>query len=396
MKINAWLLVGFWLISAIETRSQVVISNGYHVMEISGLISSHYTHRYLAPGNDNYRKNTFSLNNARLGFEGRVGSDYDYKIQLDFSRFGFAADGEFPALLDANLTYKGLPFDITVGYDKIRYSRSNLTNFANQPYWQRAEIARGSIFSRRDVGVCLTKDLWQQRINLALGAYSGMGEFIMTSASNGDNDPSGTLEYVGRIDFSWPGRYRYNDVLDINHVPVPMISIGANGRYVKRAQSLNGLVDYDLKVIAGKKEGLGFDLAAQYQGFSALVEWHRFTLTPDSNQYSNTKPLLQGKPTNFFRYGGFIGQLAYYNKKLKSGLLVRYDEFNPNDLIQNNTDRTLSYAYVFMLNGYKSMIRIQYWQRLGPWKDGWFDDVRQYPGLQRVDDQIRIGWQYAF
>lgn len=385
-----------FLVCFSDSYGQVTISNGYHTMEISGLVSANYNYRFLGPGDDDFTKNTFGLNTSRFSMEGRVGHDYEYKIQMDLSRLGFAGDGEFPSLLDAHMTFKGFPFfDITLGYDKIPYSRSSLTSFAHQPYWQRAELARGGIFSRRDIGICIRKDLWKQRINLAFGAYSGMGEYALTSVTGGDNDPSGTLEYVGRIDFSWPGRYRYNDVLDVTHVPVPMISIGTNARYVERAQSLPGLADYDLKIIAGKKSGIGFDLAAQYKGFSGLLEWHQFTLTPDSNRFSNTRPLLQGKPTSFFRYGGVIGQIAYYNRRLKSGLLIRYDEFNPNDLIPNNTERTLSYCYVLLLNGYKSMIRIQYWQRLGPWKDGWFDNVRKYP-LRRVDDQIRIGWQYAF
>lgn len=377
---------------------QVTLTNGQNVLEISGLISTNYTQRFLSSGSDDFKKNVFAINTASLGFEGRVGHYYEYKIQFDLSRLGFAGDGEFPSLLDANFTLKGFSlFDITIGYDKLPYSRSNLASFANQPYWQRAEIARGGIFSRRDIGICLKKDLWHQRINLAAGAYTGMGEYSLTSVTGGDNDPSGTPEYIGRIDFSWPGRYRYNNILDVTHVPVPMISVGLNGRYVERKQSLAaGLADFDLKILSGKKSAIGFDVAAQYRGFSALFEWHKFTLRPDSNRFSNSKPLLQGKPTSYMKFGGVIGQVAYYNQLLKSGFLVRYDEFNPNDLIVNVTERTICYGYVLMLDGYKSMIRFQYWQRVGPWNKGGFEPISRYPGLLRTNDQLRIGWQYAF
>jgi hypothetical protein len=397
MRIRAIVAAAVFGIS-VPSFGQLTISNGSNVLEISGLLSTTYTQRFLPAGSINFKKDVFGLNTARFKLEGRYGHNYEYQLQLDFSRLGFSADGEFPAVLDANFTYKGLRFmDVEVGYQKVPYSRSSLTPFSSQPFWQRAEIARGGIFSRRDIGVCLSRDFWKQRINLVAGVFSGQGEYSLTSVTGGDNDPSGKLEYVARADIAWPCRYRYSEVLDVKHVPVPMFALGINGRYVERSQSLPaGLVDYDLKIVAGKRTSLGFDLAAQYKGFSALFEMHQMTIRPDSNSFDNTKPLLLGKPTNYFRFGGVIAQLAYYNRKIKSGFLIRYDEFDPSDLVLNNTERTISYGYNFLLDGFRSMIRVQYWQRVGPWKDGGFQSVTQTPGLLRVNDQIRVGWQYAF
>ena len=389
----------FSLLAITPAFSQLTLSNWDNVLEISGLLSVIYNTRYLPASETDHSKTYFGVNTARFKLEGRSGRNYEYQLQMDFSRLGYNANiGEFPAILDANFTYKGLEiFDAQVGYGKVPYSRSNLVPFGSQPLWQRGEIARGYIFSRRDVGVKLSKDFWQQRIMLQGGVYSGQGEQILTSVTGGDNDPSGTFEYIGRADISWPCRYRYSDVLDVNHVPVPMIAIGVNGRYVERKQSFpEGISDFDLKVVAGKRSSIGFDVAAQYQGFSALFEMHQITIHPDSNEFSNSKPLLQGKQTDYFRIGGVIAQLAYYNRKIKSGFIVRYDELNPNDLIPDNTDRAFCYGYNFLLNGFKSIIRIQYWQRVGPWKDGGFTSVRDYPNVKRQDNQLRIGWQYAF
>jgi hypothetical protein len=67
---------------------------------------------------------------------------------------------------------------------------------------------------------------------------------------------------------------------------------------------------------------------------------------------------------------------------LKSIFSVRYDNFNPNDVIEKNTEETLSFAYAYMLNGFNAVIKAQYWHRLVD---------RKNPLIQRFDDQIRIG-----
>jgi hypothetical protein len=83
--------------------------------------------------------------------------------------------------------------------------------------------------------------------------------------------------------------------------------------------------------------------------------------------------------------GGFLGTISYSNKKLKSIFSLRYDNFNPNDLVKNNTEETLSFAYAYQINGFNAMVKAQYWYRLSD---------RTNPLIQRFDDQFRIGIQF--
>jgi len=93
-------------------------------------------------------------------------------------------DGENPGLMDAYVKYKGLKFiDIQVGYGKTPYSRNSLVPFFLSPYWQRAQITRGDIFSRRDIGVTLSQSFWKQRINVYGGIYNGIGENLYFAAT---------------------------------------------------------------------------------------------------------------------------------------------------------------------------------------------------------------------
>ena len=216
-----------------KSNAQVTIFNGKHVLEISGSISTYYNDRQLKEGEFDKNKNRFKLRDAQLDFEGRVGSDYEYNLKVDFADMaannsGVEIDPENPGLMEATVKYKGFDFlDIEMGYGKVYYSRSSMSPFGFSPYWQRSELVRGSIFSRRDVGVTLMKNFWKQRANVYVGAYTGLGELSLI----GDNDPSGQLEYIGRFDIAYPARYRYRDIDDrINTIPV--LAIFDNRKYI--------------------------------------------------------------------------------------------------------------------------------------------------------------------
>lgn len=405
-------LVLFTLISVIAPiiiHAQVTLTNGNHSMEITGMVSTFYNKRFLTNVPDNHignnsnepfdkRKDRFSLRDAQIQLEGRIGHDWEYELQVDFADFPNLAEiGENPGILDAHCTYKGLKVvNATIGFQKLPYSRSSLVPFAYSPYWQRSEITRGEIFSRRDVGITLFKDFWSQRINVYAGMYSGMGEQIISMYGT-DNDPSGTFEYVGRVDIAYPSRYRYRD-FDITHVPIPMVAVGVNARTVyRRFSSFLPGDDYYLRVISGNRDIVGFDISAQYMGLSAQFEWHQATYRPtnfidprtQNNRYREnrgTKDFKIGSaPTNYFRAGGIVAQLSYFAKPLKSLFSVRYDNLNPNDVVTNDLEECITFGYAYLINGFNAAFKAQYNHRLVD---------RKNPKLQRIDDQLRVGLQF--
>jgi len=387
---KALLLATFFLTGIIyTTQAQVTLGTGDHVVEIGGVFSTYLNFRDIKDdaSNQNKNKDRFKLRDARLYVEGRIGNKYEYKLQVDFSSIGATTiDPESPSLYDANVTYKGFkPFNVTLGYGKLPYSRASLVAFTNSPYWQRAEIARGSIYSRRDVGITLDKSLWNNRINVYAGVYSGTGEVFF----QGDNDPSGGFEYIGRVDFSYPSRYRYQDI-DTRVSPVPMISIGANARYTKRdlpagETFIDGQTgEYGVKTVNGERLGLGLDAAFQYKGFSAQFETQSFKATPnDPND-----PLLRGLPKEltkgYVKTGGWIAQASYFCKPINTIVSGRYEVLDLSDLVPGHSER-LSIAMAYQVNGFRSMIKAQYFNIL---KEESIDPLRW-------KEQYRIGWQFA-
>ena len=387
-------------------QAQISLDNGYHNLEIGGSVSTFYNQRFEYSGNVRNRidnnpalgydqsKDRFGLRDMQLQLEGRVGKDWEYELQVDFADMLNRGDiGENPGLLDANATWKGA-VHVTAGFQKIPFSRNSLVPFTQSPFWQRAELTRGEVFSRRDVGVLLSKSLWKNRINVYAGAFSGMGEQIL---SLGENDPSGSLEYAGRFDLAWPSRYRYRD-FDVNHSPIPMFQVGAAARTVYRKYSsfLDG-DNYYLRVISGRKTCLTADFSAQWNGFSAQIEWHRIQVNPTNNldpaglRYREDRGTLDykigTKPTNYFLAGGFLATVSYSSKLLHSIFSLRYDQFNPNDVVADNTEQSLNFGYAYLLNGFNAAIKAQYSLRLVN---------RANPLIQRYDDQFRMGLQFQF
>lgn len=142
---------------------QLTITNGVHNIEITGSISGYYNYQLIKPDetNQNLNKNRFRLRDAQIQIEGRVGRTWAYELQFDMADIASGqsmVDGENPGLMDAYVVYKGLKFfDIQLGYGKTPYSRNSRVPFIYSPYWQRAQIVRGDIFTRRDVGLTLSQ-----------------------------------------------------------------------------------------------------------------------------------------------------------------------------------------------------------------------------------------------
>lgn len=380
------------LLLGTAAQAQLIITNGEHVMEISGSASTYYNQRILKEGEYDHSKDRFKLRDAQINIEGRIKNIWEYKLQADFADMsantaGGEIDPENPGLMDANVTYKGLGFlDIKAGYGKVPYSLSSMVPFTFSPYWQRAELTRGSLFSRRDAGVTLHSALWRQRVNLYAGIYSGLGEMALI----GDNDPSGNPEFIGRAEFSYPARYRYR-LIDDRHTPVPMFMIGLNGRYMNKRLPDgevfpdNTQSEYGMKVVDGKKYVYGFDASFMYQGFSAQFEMHQIKGQP----VKASDPLYQGlspaQTRGYFLAGGYIAEVNYHIAAINTIVSARYEELDLSDLVKGNSQR-FSPAIAYQVKGFDAMVKFQYFNIL---KEETIDPLKW-------KEQYRLGIQFNF
>jgi hypothetical protein len=384
-------LIIIFIICALPVHlfAQATIVKGDVKIEIGGVLSSYLNKRWIKPteNNQSLNKDRFKLRDARFFIQGEIGKNYEFKLQADLSSLGGTTfDPETPTLYDATVTYKGLKsFKFIVGYGKLPYSRNSQVAFTKSPYWQRAEALRGDIYSRRDVGLTIEKSFWNKRIRAYAGMYTGVGELFY----QGDNDPSGGFEYIGRLEASYPKKYDYKDIDDEVSKQLN-VQIGVNARYTKRnlpagrsfIAGQSGV--YGLKAIDGERLGLGFDGSISYRGISAQFESQILKATPQNNNDALLIGLPNYATNGYMKFGGWMTQLNYFNKKIKTIFSVRYDEMDLNDLVTGNAQR-FSAAVAYQLNGYKSMIKMQYFNVL----------QEESIDLQRFQHQFRIGWQFA-
>jgi hypothetical protein len=374
-------------------NAQVSFTDGRNSLELGGAIFTYYNYRFYPSERVNRDKNNFTLRNAQLAIEGRIGRSAEFQVDYNFAKVGLE-DAENPALMDANFTYKTKPVNFQVGYMKVPYSRSSLTPYQHMPFIQRSIVGKGDIYSRRDVGLMLTKTLINQQLNLYAGVFSGLGEGVVSNNFGGDNDPSGNPEFIARADFAFPSRLRYRE-FDLVHVPVPQFAIGVNARTANKINNSSQALDYQLKYVDGSKTAGGFDLAFQYQGLTAQLEAHQIWVRPrnaatmiytaeDPQTGQNVVRNWVGRERTYLA-AGYVAQISYHLRPARSVFAIRYDGFNNNNLRPFDSSENLSIAYNYLVDGTRSVIKLQYFQRI----------VKDYVNGP-TDDQIRLGWQYVF
>ena len=71
------------IIIPILINGQLTLSNGHHVLEITGSATTYYNNRFLKSTQTDHKKNRFKLRDAQIQLEGRIGDDYEYELQFD-------------------------------------------------------------------------------------------------------------------------------------------------------------------------------------------------------------------------------------------------------------------------------------------------------------------------
>ena len=374
----------------LSNSAQHTFTSGSNSLEIGGYVIAGYQYRphfKNDPNGNDYSKNTFFLDDARLEIKGYVHGRFRYNLECNFADFiPLAIDGikaiKSAPVTEANISYINPYINVKAGYMKLPFGASSNMDKIPSPYMQRTFIADGDYYSRRDVGLLLFKDLWHQRINLYAGIYSGMGEQILL----GSNDPSGMLEYVGRVQFS--SSYYRDEELDMSNLALPVARVAAGVRYSeKNTFTGTGATTFttdNTKTIDGKKLTYGIDAGFMWHGFSAQFEMAQARLTPHTGSILFNQLALYN--TTYYRNGGFLVQANYFSKFLRSAISVRYDEFNPDDLIGGAQMRTLGFAYNFVYKPYGLTLKIHYAYRF----------KQPNTGIKFKEDMLRIGVQYVF
>ncbi len=379
-----------------SAASAFTLSSDNNTLQIGGRVSAFYEYRALKSGVTNLDHNGWTPKDGDLDLLGKTSSKFVYEFHISILDLATAAATQNtnnpanPGIKAGYLQYVGCPVTIKLGYDKVPFSQGNLNEVWGTPMWSHANLYGGDLFARRDFGLTLNYATWKSRINLYGGAYSGMGENFFEYG----NDASGTFEYIGRAEFCYPGKMKYQPI-DEDNSPTPQIRIAVDARYMDKKQPAGQSIlandpdapgAYGIRIFDGKRTVYGSDFMFKYMGISALFETDIIRMQPTSP----TDPLYDGTPASFnggyIMAGGFVTGLNYNFEKIRSVFSVQYESFNTNDLIAGQ-QQWVYLGYAYKVSGFNSVFKAEYYI---PTEEDKIQNPLKYTG------QLRVGYQVVF
>ena len=312
---------------------------GFGVVAGDSMFSANFQFRmqnraaYVSESLDDLSAESFELRvrRLRLKLEGFV---YDpkltYYIQLSFSRGDMdwrgPEDSEINlspnVLRDAIIYYKptkNLQFGF--GQTKLPGNRQRVISSGYQQFADRS-LVNATFNIDRDFGFFahFTKGL----INLSGAITSGEGRNVVRS-TNG-------LAYTGRIEYLPLGRFTgENDYIegDLEHEPLPKLSLGSTISYNDKAMREGGQVGGDLFAPRNIRT-IEFDALFKYKGWALYNEFM---------QRHTSNPVTEESGTNEIMYvydgEGYLSQLSYLFKN-NFEIAGRYSVIVPDDKLYDN------------------------------------------------------------
>ena len=347
--------------------SQVTFARGDNVLELSGVLNSYFSMLKAPDGGTSY---TFRLRDARLMLRGEHMPKFKYQFMIDFAEVNSESRLDY-FIVDAYVNID-LPSgtDAYVGFQRLPISRnSNVSTFVSV-FSRRPPISDGALYYRRGMGAMIHKKFVYNRLNLYAGAYSNSG------ALRNFEDETLRLAYVGRVDFAFPGRSRFEEV-DIRHSPIPVFGIGLNFLNTRHKSELREEM-FPLQ-IQGRKNVGAIDLGIMYQGFSFQFEITQAWLKRDDD--------ADAELARDFMSNGLHASINYYFKSFKSLFAFRFELFNPDDSIFSDEFTVLTFGYNFLVDqSHDIVIRADYRFFIG-------GDLTE---TTYNDEELNIGLQFRF
>ena len=165
---------GFWIRSADTNYSLRV--RGY----------GQFDGRYFA-GTAPAARDTLLIRRMRLGFEGTVTKNYDYRVLTDFGSGITSGTGNNAFLQDALVNIHYWPeFQVQLGKFKEPVSLEVLQSDANLVFVERGLPTQ--LAPNRDVGIQFHGDLFDSRLNYAFGMFNGVPDGGSGDVETVDNE----------------------------------------------------------------------------------------------------------------------------------------------------------------------------------------------------------------
>jgi len=355
-------LLVLWVLSiwSLPLAAESALEYAEGRIKISGRFRAAYNYQFNFADDEDHKENRFYIHQARLRFGGQLYEVFEYDVHLEFRSHDEAMEAK-----DIRVIYKPVSaFAVTVGQFKVPYSRQRVMSTTKLQFQTRPNVTDPFV-PGRDIGLMIGLALPETRSQFYCGMFTGNG--INVSRDDSEGKPLATA----RIEFQPLGALAKNEG-DIERTAEPRFLIGGNLAYSEDADSASSNPQY-LRTLPGIKRLYGADATLKYRGFFCTAEIHRAAFNL--------------KAGGSFEAGGYVVQAGYYIPFLRLEPCLRYDEFDPSDLIPSNTEKTVTYGLNFLPHGHNMKLMLNYYQRL---------KMRSADSRGWKEDDIQLLWQVLF
>lgn len=268
----------------------------------------------------------FGQNRLSLGLE--AWGMFEAEFTLDFN-----SNGGYPEVKDLYASYVGLDWmSVQMGQFKVPASKQRLVSGSSSLFIERSPLSSDFV-PGRDLGLALSLHTPLQHYALKLGAFTGQGENMRKDDEEGFPLFSARLEAMPFAPLSkGEGDVEYSDAFSM--------MVGAYGTYSRDAAA-----EPDLQRIDGERWLYGGDLSMKFRGLFVSAEFAGAYYQPSLGESY---------------YGaGFIAQASYFIAPIYLEPALRFDQLNPNDLLEDDLQRSVSFglnAYPLQSHALKFML----------------------------------------
>jgi len=221
----------------------------------------------------------------------------------------------------------------------------------------------------RDIGAMSSLRTVDTRYGLHLGAFTGRGEDV------DEDDHRGSPLLAVRM-VAMPLARVYPAAGDVEQTGRLAVGLGLNAAWSRDGESLEpGDTAHS---IAGDKLLYGGDLTLKYRGFYLTAELLLAAYWPDHGVT--------------WYAGGYLLQASYYIAPLHLEPAVRFDDFNPSDIVPDDRETSLSFGLnAYPRHDHRVKLQVDYTHRL---PSGWLTDHAADEGW--AESQLNATVQVGF
>lgn len=285
----------------------------------------------------------FYLRRARINLQGKFLEEFDFRIEGEFAGSLGEASGNRAQLTDAYINWNRYSFaNVRVGQFKTPFGYEQLAADPKLFTIERS-LPNDRLTVGRQIGVQVAGDVLDKKISYATGVFNGSG--VNTSANDNEH-----FMWAGRVAATaWEGKLGKDDA---------KLTVGVDAYSTKDTGLASQPSEFGFdsvpggtrdNIFTGRRQAGGLDTQFHVGRLDFWAEYLRA-------RYKATDRL----PSSSFDTEGWYVMAGYFVVPKELQALLKYESFDPNLNVANNSTRTWTVGANYFLKGDDIKLQLDY------------------------------------